>query len=56
MVEVLDYTERRTLAELAALPHGVFSATGTVDNDGYTDEPVGLAARVELRPDGAGLT
>src|SRR5262245_15005773 len=53
MQELLSYTERRTLAELAALPHGVYEAEGLVDNDGYTDDPVRLRARVELRPDGA---
>jgi N-methylhydantoinase B len=52
MEELLDYTERRTLAELARLPHGVYEAEGSVDNDGYTDEPVGLRVRVELGPDG----
>ena len=53
MIELLEYTERRTRAELAALPHGVYEAEGFVDNDGYTDEPVLLRARVELRPDRA---
>jgi N-methylhydantoinase B len=53
MEELLAYTERRTLAELAALPHGVYEAEGLVDNDGYTDRPVRLRARVELRRDGA---
>ena len=48
MDELLAYTERRTRAELAALPHGVYEAEGFVDNDGYTDEPVRLQARVEL--------
>src|SRR4029079_17640008 len=52
MAELLGYTERRSLAELEALPHGVYEADGTVDTDGYTDDPVYLAARVELRPDG----
>jgi N-methylhydantoinase B len=52
MAELLDYTERRTRAELEALPHGVYEASGTVDTDGYTDEPVRLQARVELRPEG----
>ncbi|HET9938866.1 MAG TPA: hydantoinase B/oxoprolinase family protein [Gaiella sp.] len=52
MVELLDYTERRTLSELAALPHGVYEAEGFVDNDGYTDEPVRLQVRIELGPDG----
>src|SRR5262245_39143067 len=53
MRELLDYTERRTVAELAVLPHGTYEAEGLVDNDGYTDQPVKLAASVTLRPDGA---
>ena len=52
MSDLLDYTERRTRAELAALPHGVWQAEGSVDTDGYTDAPVRLCARVELREDG----
>jgi N-methylhydantoinase B len=52
MNELLDYTERRTRAELAALPHGVFEAEGSVDTDGYSDEPVRLCARVEISDDG----
>ena len=46
MDELLDYTERRARAEIAALPHGVYEAEGQVDTDGYTDEPV--------QPEGAG--
>ena len=52
MRELLDYTERRTRAELAALPQGVYAAEGTVDVDGYTDEPVLLKARIEITDDG----
>ena len=52
MDELLAYTERRTRAELAALPHGVYEAEGSVDADGYTDEPVRLRARVEISADG----
>ena len=52
MRELLDYTERRTRAEIAALPHGVYEAEGTVDVDGYTDEPVRLQARIEITADG----
>ena len=48
MRELLDYTERRTRAEIAMLPHGVFEAEGFVDTDGYTDEPVRLRARIEI--------
>jgi N-methylhydantoinase B len=51
MGELLEYTERRTRAELEALPHGVYEAEGSVDNDGYTDEPVRLKARIEIGPD-----
>jgi N-methylhydantoinase B len=52
MRELLDYTERRARAELAALPRGVWQAEGSVDTDGYSDEPVRLRARVELREGG----
>jgi N-methylhydantoinase B len=48
MGELLDYTERRTRAEIAALPFGVYEAEGSVDTDGYTDEPVRLKARVAI--------
>jgi N-methylhydantoinase B len=48
MRELLDYTERRTRAELAGLPRGAWEAEGWVDTDGYSDEPVRLRARVEL--------
>src|SRR5579884_2560575 len=53
MDELLEYTERRTRAELETLPHGTYEAEGQVDNDGYSDEPVRLVARVTLRPNGA---
>jgi N-methylhydantoinase B len=52
MTELLDYTERRARAEVAALPHGVYEAEGSIDTDGYTDEPVVLRARVEVGEDG----
>jgi N-methylhydantoinase B len=52
MNELLDYTERRARAEVAALPHGVYEAEGSIDTDGYTDEPVRLRARVEIGDDG----
>lgn len=46
MRELLAYTERRTRAALARLPQGVFTAEGSVDNDGFTDLPVHLQARI----------
>jgi N-methylhydantoinase B len=52
MGELLEYTERRTRAEIAELPHGIYEAEGSVDNDGYTADPVRLRVRVEIGPDG----
>jgi N-methylhydantoinase B len=46
--ELLAYTERRTQAELAKLPRGVFAADGCLDTDGFTDQPVRLAARLTI--------
>jgi N-methylhydantoinase B len=50
--ELLRYTERRTRAELAQLPKGVFSAEGVVDNDGYTDQPVRLSVKITIDDEG----
>jgi N-methylhydantoinase B len=50
--ELLAYTERRTCAGLAQLPRGAFEAEGVVDNDGYSDEPVRLRARLVIDGDG----
>jgi N-methylhydantoinase B len=52
MDELLDYTERRVRAEIGKLTPGRYEAVGTVDNDGYTDEPVHLRAAIEIGPDG----
>ena len=45
---ILDYTERRVRAELAKLPRGTFEAEGWLDDDGMSDRPVHLKARVTL--------
>ena len=50
--ELIEYTDRRTRAELAALPKGVYAAEGCLDSDGYTEDPVTLAARVTIDDDG----
>jgi len=52
MDELIAYTDRRTRAELAKLPKGEYQAEGYVDNDGFTDEPVHLVARVVIDEDG----
>jgi N-methylhydantoinase B len=51
MGELLSYTERRTRAEIERLPNGTFEAQGCVDNDGFTDEPVHLAAKIVIDGD-----
>ena len=52
MNELIAYTDRRTRAEVSKLPRGVFTAEGCVDNDGFTDDPVHLAAKVTIDDDG----
>ena len=49
--ELIAYTERRTRVEIRNLPNGDFSADGQVDNDGFTDRPVHLAARISIQDD-----
>jgi N-methylhydantoinase B len=49
---LVDYARRRTAVELAKLPRGSFAAEGFVDNDGYTDRPVRLCARVTIDDSG----
>ena len=50
--ELVAYTSRRTLAAIARLPRGSFAATGLVDTDGFSDEPVRLSARFTVEDDG----
>jgi N-methylhydantoinase B len=46
--QLLDNTEQRTCAELEKLPQGTFEAEGWLDDDGTSDEPVHLKARITL--------
>jgi N-methylhydantoinase B len=46
--ELIAYTERRTRADLARLPHGTFAAEGFIDNDGFGGPPVRLAVTVAI--------
>ncbi len=50
---LIDYTRRRTEAELARLPRGEFIAEGSLDRDGFTDQRVRLRVRVVI--DDAGV-
>ena len=47
--ELIGYTARWTEREIRLLPEGVYEAEGFRDDDGFTDEPVRLRARVEIR-------
>lgn len=46
--ELVTYTERWTAAELSALPSGTWEAETYRDDDGFTDEPIRLKARVTI--------
>ena len=46
--KLLEYTEDRARAELESLPRGTFEAQGWLDDDGVSDRPVHLKARVTL--------
>ena len=50
--ELIAYTERRTRTEIARLPKGDYRAAGCIDNDGFTEEPVPLTARIVIDDDG----
>jgi N-methylhydantoinase B len=50
--ELIVYAEKRTRADIAKLPSGVFAAEGFVDSDGFTDEPVRLVATLTVDENG----
>ena len=45
---LLEYTARRIEGELEKLPQGTYEAEGRLDDDGITDRPVQLKAKVTL--------
>lgn len=49
---LIDYSDRLTRVEVAKLPYGEYSAEGVVDNDGFTEDPVKLAARIVIDDEG----
>ena len=50
--ELIEYTNRRTQAELAKLPKGIYASEGYLDSDGYTEDPVLLVVSVTIDDDG----
>jgi N-methylhydantoinase B len=49
---LIDYTKRRTRAEISRLPKGTYEAEGFLDNDGFTDRVVKLKVRITIDRDG----
>ena len=47
--ELIAYTERWADREIRKLPEGVYEAEGFRDDDGITDRPVKLHAKVTIR-------
>jgi N-methylhydantoinase B len=53
--ELIGYTRRRTGLDLGRYPAGTYRAEGSVDRDGFTDDPVRLCAAVTLGRDIVGF-
>jgi N-methylhydantoinase B/oxoprolinase/acetone carboxylase alpha subunit len=51
MREIMDYSERRMRAEIAAIPDGVYTFADLMDNDGITPDPVRLQVTVTVAGD-----
>lgn len=51
MDELIDYSERRFRAALAAIPDGVYEGEDAVDDDGLSDEPIRVRAKVTILGD-----
>ena len=46
--ELIEYTSRRTSAEIDRLPQGTFEAQGFVDNDGFSEDVVRLSVKITI--------
>ena len=47
--QLMSYTDRWTEAEIRKLPEGVFEAQGFRDDDGFSDEPLNINLKMEIR-------
>lgn len=50
---LIGYAERLARGTIAAIPDGAYSAEDFLDNDGETEEPVWIRARIDIRGDKA---
>jgi N-methylhydantoinase B len=48
---LVDYTARMMRRVIRELPDGVYEAEDFLDDDGYTNEPVRISVRIEIRDD-----
>ncbi len=46
---VVDYTDRRTRAEIANIPDGVYGTEGFLDYDGFSDKVVNLKVEITVK-------
>jgi len=51
--EILNYSERMTRHAISAIPDGTYEAEDFLDNDGITDRPIAIRAKVRIRGDRA---
>ena len=51
MQALMDYSERRVRAAIAQVPNGVYYGEAAVDDDGVSDEPLPVKARVKINDD-----
>jgi N-methylhydantoinase B len=51
MAELLDYSERRVRAAIAAAPDGVYVGEDAVDDDGLSEEPLRVRSTVTIKGD-----
>ena len=51
MEELIEYTERRTRAEISALPQGEAEFTDYIDDDGIDPDPILIQVKVSIKGD-----
>jgi N-methylhydantoinase B/oxoprolinase/acetone carboxylase alpha subunit len=51
MREILDYTQLRTQKAIEQIPDGVYDGEDYIDSDGYSEEPVRIKVKLEVKGD-----
>src|SRR5699024_9592545 len=55
MREVLDYTQRMTKEAINRIPDGIYESTDYIDSDGFSDDPIRLKLKMEVKGDRIGV-